>query len=184
MKNCELTSSPSDSLSSIQRYQQIGPYDMVAKTLVGLLSIAAAAILISNLWGKRLNSARSIHPPPRRKLAPNRQQLRPPRLHKLRQEIRPTLPFENGQRNIAVISSIKLAREVLLTKGKEFRSRSRNIVFDIFTSKGQDMVFAKYGDHWAKMWWIVLVPFSTKRVGCSSTAVSGRQRGQGDRETK
>ncbi|KAL0460369.1 UNVERIFIED_CONTAM: Trans-cinnamate 4-monooxygenase [Sesamum latifolium] len=69
-----------------------------------------------------------------------------------------------GQRNIAVISSTELAREVLLTRGKEFGSRSRNIVFDIFTGKGQDMVFAEYGDHWRKMRRIVSVPFFTNRV--------------------
>ncbi|KAL0390345.1 UNVERIFIED_CONTAM: Trans-cinnamate 4-monooxygenase [Sesamum calycinum] len=69
-----------------------------------------------------------------------------------------------GQRNIAVVSSTDLAREVLLARGKEFGSRSRNIVFDIFTGNGQDMVFAEYGDHWRKMRRIVSVPFFTNRV--------------------
>ncbi|XP_073143655.1 trans-cinnamate 4-monooxygenase-like [Henckelia pumila] len=69
-----------------------------------------------------------------------------------------------GQRNIAVISSKELAKEVLLTQGVEFGSRSRNIVFDIFTGKGQDMIFTEYGDHWRKMRRIVTVPFFTNKV--------------------
>ncbi|XP_073138190.1 trans-cinnamate 4-monooxygenase-like [Henckelia pumila] len=69
-----------------------------------------------------------------------------------------------GQRKIAVISSKELAKEVLLTKGVEFGSRSRNIVFDIFTGKGQDMIFTEYGDHWRKMRRIVTVPFFTNKV--------------------
>ncbi|XP_073270971.1 trans-cinnamate 4-monooxygenase-like [Primulina huaijiensis] len=69
-----------------------------------------------------------------------------------------------GQRKIAVISSKELAKEVLLTKGIEFGSRSRNIVFDIFTGKGQDMIFTEYGEHWRKMRRIVTVPFFTNKV--------------------
>ncbi|KAL7124677.1 hypothetical protein ABFS83_14G064300 [Erythranthe nasuta] len=69
-----------------------------------------------------------------------------------------------GQRHITVVSSPELAKEVLLTQGKEFGSRSRNIVFDIFTGKGQDMIFTDYGDHWRKMRRIVAVPFFTSKV--------------------
>lgn len=69
-----------------------------------------------------------------------------------------------GQRDISIVSSQELAKEVLLTQGKEFGSRSRNIVFDIFTGKGQDMIFTEYGDHWRKMRRIVTVPFFTNKV--------------------
>ncbi|XP_057772573.1 trans-cinnamate 4-monooxygenase-like [Salvia miltiorrhiza] len=69
-----------------------------------------------------------------------------------------------GQRDISVVSSPELAKEVLVTQGKEFGSRSRNIVFDIFTGKGQDMIFTEYGDHWRKMRRIVTVPFFTNKV--------------------
>ncbi|KAH6814470.1 cinnamate-4-hydroxylase [Perilla frutescens var. frutescens] len=69
-----------------------------------------------------------------------------------------------GQRNISVVSSPELAKQVLLTQGIEFGSRSRNIVFDIFTGNGQDMIFTEYGDHWRKMRRIVTVPFFTNKV--------------------
>lgn len=69
-----------------------------------------------------------------------------------------------GQRNITVVSSPDLAKQVLLTRGQEFGSRSRNIVFDIFTGKGQDMIFTEYGDHWRKMRRIVTVPFFSHKV--------------------
>lgn len=69
-----------------------------------------------------------------------------------------------GQRNLVVVSSPELAKEVLHTQGVEFGSRTRNVVFDIFTGKGQDMVFTVYGDHWRKMRRIMTVPFFTVKV--------------------
>ena len=69
-----------------------------------------------------------------------------------------------GQRNLVVISSPELAKEVLHTQGVEFGSRTRNVVFDIFTGNGQDMVFTVYGDHWRKMRRIMTVPFFTNKV--------------------
>ncbi|XP_022642736.1 trans-cinnamate 4-monooxygenase isoform X2 [Vigna radiata var. radiata] len=69
-----------------------------------------------------------------------------------------------GQRNLVVVSSPELAKEVLHTQGVEFGSRTRNVVFDIFTGKGQDMVFTEYGDHWRKMRRIMTVPFFTNKV--------------------
>lgn len=38
------------------------------------------------------------------------------------------------------------------------------MVFDIFTGKGQDMVFTVYGEHWRKMRRIMTVPFFTNKV--------------------
>ncbi|WVY94835.1 hypothetical protein V8G54_033923 [Vigna mungo] len=69
-----------------------------------------------------------------------------------------------GQRNLVVVSSPELAKEVLHTQGVEFGSRTRNVVFDIFTGKGQDMVFTEYGEHWRKMRRIMTVPFFTNKV--------------------
>nr|ASF57891.1 cinnamate 4-hydroxylase [Boehmeria nivea] len=69
-----------------------------------------------------------------------------------------------GQRNLVVVSSPALAKEVLHTQGVEFGSRTRNVVFDIFTGKGQDMVFTVYGEHWRKMRRIMTVPFFTNKV--------------------
>ena len=69
-----------------------------------------------------------------------------------------------GQRNLVVVSSPELARDVLHTQGVEFGSRTRNVVFDIFTNKGQDMVFTVYGDHWRRMRRIMTLPFFTSKV--------------------
>ncbi len=63
-----------------------------------------------------------------------------------------------------VVSSPELAKEVLHTQGVEFGSRTRNVVFDIFTGKGQDMVFTVYGEHWRKMRRIMTVSFFTNKV--------------------
>ncbi|CAG7907531.1 unnamed protein product [Brassica rapa] len=72
--------------------------------------------------------------------------------------------FKMGQRNIVVVSSPDLTKEVLHTQGVEFGSRHRNMVYDIFTGKGQDMVFTVYGEHWRKMRRIMTVPFFTNKV--------------------
>ncbi|KAK1315599.1 Trans-cinnamate 4-monooxygenase [Acorus calamus] len=69
-----------------------------------------------------------------------------------------------GSRNLVVVSDPKLATEVLHTQGVEFGSRPRNVVFDIFTGNGQDMVFTVYGDHWRKMRRIMTLPFFTNKV--------------------
>lgn len=72
--------------------------------------------------------------------------------------------LELGARNLVVVSDPKLATEVLHTQGVEFGSRPRNVVFDIFTGNGQDMVFTVYGDHWRKMRRIMTLPFFTNKV--------------------
>ncbi|MQL98494.1 hypothetical protein Taro_031201 [Colocasia esculenta] len=69
-----------------------------------------------------------------------------------------------GVRNLVVVSDPDLATQVLHTQGVEFGSRPRNVVFDIFTGNGQDMVFTIYGDHWRKMRRIMTLPFFTNKV--------------------
>ncbi|KAL0436622.1 UNVERIFIED_CONTAM: Trans-cinnamate 4-monooxygenase [Sesamum radiatum] len=138
---------------------------LLQKTLVCLFSAAAAAILISKLRGKRLNLPPGPFTLP---LVGSWLQIGNNLDHhdftNYAKKFGQLFLLRMGQRKIAVISSTQLAREVLLTQGKEFGSRSRNIVFDIFTGKGQDIVFAEYGDHWRKMRRIVSVPFFTNKV--------------------
>ncbi|KAL5974211.1 hypothetical protein ACLOJK_030874 [Asimina triloba] len=69
-----------------------------------------------------------------------------------------------GATNLVVVSDPQLATQVLHTQGVEFGSRPRNVVFDIFTGNGQDMVFTVYGEHWRKMRRIMTVPFFTNKV--------------------
>lgn len=69
-----------------------------------------------------------------------------------------------GSKNLVVVSDPKLANQVLHTQGVEFGSRPRNVVFDIFTGNGQDMVFTIYGDHWRKMRRIMTLPFFTNKI--------------------
>ncbi|GER28128.1 cytochrome P450 [Striga asiatica] len=64
-----------------------------------------------------------------------------------------------GQLNIVAVSSRHLAARVLLSQGSQLGSPSRNIVFDVFTGRGQDMIFTEYGDQWRRMRRIVVVSF-------------------------
>uniref|UniRef100_A0A0E0NEM8 Uncharacterized protein n=1 Tax=Oryza rufipogon TaxID=4529 RepID=A0A0E0NEM8_ORYRU len=58
---------------------------------------------------------------------------------------------KGGQFSLHIAKHSVLATEVLHTQGVEFGSRPRNVVFDIFTANGADMVFTEYGDHWRRM---------------------------------
>ncbi|KAK8271348.1 hypothetical protein V6Z12_D11G257100 [Gossypium hirsutum] len=76
----------------------------------------------------------------------------------------PVFLLKLGSKNLVVVSDAELATQVLHTQGVEFGSRPRNVVFDIFTGNGQDMVFTVYGDHWRKMRRIMTLPFFTNKV--------------------
>ncbi|KAL6634372.1 hypothetical protein ACP70R_027043 [Stipagrostis hirtigluma subsp. patula] len=76
----------------------------------------------------------------------------------------PVFRLRLGVRDLVVVSDPRLAAEVLHTKGAEFGSRPRNVVFDVFTAGGADMVFTEYGDHWRRMRRVVTLPFFTARV--------------------
>ncbi|KAK1614877.1 hypothetical protein QYE76_020394 [Lolium multiflorum] len=76
----------------------------------------------------------------------------------------PVFRLRLGVRNLVVVSDPRLATEVLHTQGVEFGSRPRNVVFDIFTTNGSDMVFTEYGDHWRRMRRVMTLPFFTARV--------------------
>lgn len=69
-----------------------------------------------------------------------------------------------GSKHLVVVSDPQLATQVLHSQGVEFGSRPRNLVFDIFTGNGQDMVFTVYGDHWRKMRRVMTLPFFTNKV--------------------
>ncbi|PIN07817.1 Cytochrome P450 CYP2 subfamily [Handroanthus impetiginosus] len=138
---------------------------LLRKTLIGLFAALASAVIISKLRRKRLN----LPPGPFSlplvgswlQIGNNLDQ------HDFKnyaKKFGDLFLLRMGTRSIAVISSKDVAKEVLLTQGKEFGSRSRNIVFDIFTGKGQDLVFSEYGEHWRKMRRIVTVPFFTNKV--------------------
>ncbi|GKV30856.1 hypothetical protein SLEP1_g39628 [Rubroshorea leprosula] len=65
---------------------------------------------------------------------------------------------------MSITLHMDLAKEVLHMQGVEFGSRIRNVVFNIFTGKGQDMMFTVYGEHWRKMRRIMTMPFFTNKV--------------------
>ena len=85
-------------------------------------------------------------------------------LASMAQKYGPVFLLKLGSKNLAVVSDPELASQVLHTQGVEFGSRPRNVVFDIFTGNGQDMVFTIYGDHWRKMRRIMTLPFFTNKV--------------------
>jgi trans-cinnamate 4-monooxygenase len=76
----------------------------------------------------------------------------------------PVFRLRLGVRNLVVVSDPALAAEVLHVQGAEFGSRPRNVVFDVFTAGGADMVFTEYGDHWRRMRRVMTPPFFTARV--------------------
>ncbi|KAG8371582.1 hypothetical protein BUALT_Bualt13G0103000 [Buddleja alternifolia] len=138
---------------------------LLEKTLIGLFFAVTVAIAVSKLRRKRFKLPPGPFPFPIfgnwLRIGNN---LDHHDLTNYAKKFGEIFMLKMGSRKIVVVSSKELAKEILLTQGVEFGSRSRNIVFDIFTGKGQDMVFAEYGNHWRKMRRIVTLPFFTSKV--------------------
>nr|QHN12689.1 trans-cinnamic acid 4-hydroxylase [Lycoris longituba] len=138
---------------------------LLEKSLLAVFFAIILSILISKLRGKKLRLPPGPLPVP---VFGNWLQVGDDLNHRnlaaLAKRFGDILLLRMGQRNLVVVSSPELARDVLHTHGVEFGSRTRNVVFDIFTGKGQDMVFTVYGEHWRKMRRIMTVPFFTNKV--------------------
>nr|AGP25594.1 cinnamate 4-hydroxylase [Aquilaria sinensis] len=138
---------------------------LLEKTLLALFATVILAIAISKLCGKKYRLPPGPLPVP---VFGNWLQVGDDLNHRnlsdLARKFGDIFLLRMGQRNLVVVSSPELAKEVLHTQGVEFGSRTRNVVFDIFTGKGQDMVFTVYGEHWRKMRRIMTVPFFTNKV--------------------
>ncbi|KAF3330384.1 cinnamic acid 4-hydroxylase [Carex littledalei] len=138
---------------------------LLEKALLGLFAAIVLAIVVSKLTGKRFKLPPGPYPMP---IVGNWLQVGDDLNHKnlmnMAKKFGEIFLLRMGVRNLVVVSSPDLAREVLHSQGVEFGSRTRNVVLDIFTGKGQDMVFTVYGDHWRKMRRIMTVPFFTNKV--------------------
>lgn len=138
---------------------------LLEKALLGLFAAIVLAMVVSKLTGKRFKLPPGPTPMP---IVGNWLQVGDDLNHRnlmdMARRFGEIFLLKMGCRNLVVVSTPDLAREVLHAQGVEFGSRTRNVVLDIFTGEGQDMVFTVYGDHWRKMRRIMTVPFFTNKV--------------------
>ncbi|KAG6489096.1 hypothetical protein ZIOFF_050354 [Zingiber officinale] len=116
---------------------------LVEKALLGLFATVTLAIVVSKLCGKRFKLPSGLRPVP---IVMNWLQVGNDLNHLvltgMAKRFNDIFHLLMGMCNLVlVVSSPELAREVLHAQGVEFGSRTRNVVLDIFTGKGQDMVF-------------------------------------------
>jgi trans-cinnamate 4-monooxygenase len=137
----------------------------VEKLLVALVASVVVAIAVSKIRGRKLRLPPGPVPLP---IFGNWLQVGDDLNHRnlaaLARRFGDVFLLRMGRRNVVVVSSPALAREVLHARGAEFGSRGRNVVFDVFTDGGQDMVFAPYGDHWRTMRRVMTPPFFASKV--------------------
>lgn len=148
----------------------LGSYLSISPNIVGFLPLVPLILyLLYSFNPKGKSSTASLPPgPPAVPIFGNWLQVGNDLNHKLlaslAQKYGGVFLLKLGSRNLTVVSEPELASQVLHTQGVEFGSRPRNVVFDIFTGNGQDMVFTVYGDHWRKMRRIMTLPFFTNKV--------------------
>ncbi|KAI9145950.1 cytochrome P450 [Paraphysoderma sedebokerense] len=72
-------------------------------------------------------------------------------IQKLAAECGPIMRLKLGMANVVVISNEKYAKELMVTRGKNYASRSDGYLINIINENGSNLSTAVYGDHWRKM---------------------------------
>ncbi|XP_010271424.1 PREDICTED: cytochrome P450 71A1-like [Nelumbo nucifera] len=87
------------------------------------------------------------------------------RLHQLSMRYGPLMSLQLGSKPTVVISSARIAREVLKTHDLEFASRPSFVCQQKLSYGGHDIAFAPYGECWRELRKICITElFNTKRV--------------------
>ncbi|XP_050216070.1 desmethyl-deoxy-podophyllotoxin synthase-like [Mercurialis annua] len=87
------------------------------------------------------------------------------RLHALAQEFGPIMHLQLGEVTTIIVSSPKIAKEILKTHDSIFSSRSFNVAGRIISYNSSDIAFAPYGESWRQMRKVCTIEvLSAKRV--------------------
>ncbi|KAL7592325.1 hypothetical protein Lser_V15G32724 [Lactuca serriola] len=121
-----------------------------------IVSLAVASFLLFAFWALSPKTSKNLPPgPPKLPIIGNIHQLKSPTPHRvlrnLAKKYGPIMHLQLGQVSTVVVSTPRLAREIMKTNDISFADRPTTTTSQIFFYKAQDIGWAPYGEYWRQM---------------------------------
>ncbi|CAH1448813.1 unnamed protein product [Lactuca virosa] len=121
-----------------------------------IVSLAVASFILFVFWALSPKTSKNLPPgPPKLPIIGNIHQLKSPTPHRvlrsLAKKYGPIMHLQLGQVSTVVVSTPRLAREIMKTNDISFADRPTTTTSQIFFYKAQDIGWAPYGEYWRQM---------------------------------
>nr|AGO03790.1 costunolide [Tanacetum cinerariifolium]AXL93710.1 Cytochrome P450 [Tanacetum cinerariifolium] len=122
-----------------------------------IFSLVVASLVLFAYWALLApNTSKNLPPgPPKLPIIGNIHQLKSPTPHRVLRELAkkygPIMHLQLGQVSTVVVSTPRLAQEIMKTNDISFADRPTTTTSQIFFYKAQDIGWAPYGEYWRQM---------------------------------